>query len=40
MGEQIKKMWYTHVMEYYPAIKKVMPLAAESEVRKTKKSIR
>ena len=21
-------MWYTHVMEYYPAIKKAMPLVA------------
>ena len=25
--EQIKKMWYTHTMEYYSAIKKITPFA-------------
>lgn len=43
--EWIKEMWYTLVMDYHPAIKKAMPLAATwlqlevilSEVRKTDK---
>ena len=26
--ERIKKMWYMYTMEYYSAIKKIMPLAA------------
>ena len=47
MVEWIKKMWYTHAMEYYSAIKKkkIMPFVATwvqleiiilSEVRKKK----
>ena len=48
--EWIKKMWYTHTMEYYSAIKKkeIMPCAATwmglqiiiiSEVSQTKKNV-
>ena len=49
-GERVEKMWYTHAMEYYAAVKKATtPLAGTrlqleiiplSEVRGTKANIR